>query len=112
MTAGGVPLDAEAETSLDTSAIKTALKTVDDKLGNLVVTATSFVAYDFGMRFTLTLKSVVLKADFAKFTSVLTNVWKAQITGENMFRGRIIAGVLEDVVLNLKLIDRCCSHYA
>jgi len=110
--AGGVPLDAEAETSLDKSAIRTALMTVDDKLGKLVVTATTFVAYDFGMRFTLILKSVVLKGDFGKFTTVLENVWKAQITGENMFRGRVIAGVAEDVVVNLKLVDRCCSHYA
>ena len=104
MTAGGVPLDAEAETSLEKSVIKTELTNVDAKLGSVVVTATTFVAYDFGMRFTLTLKSVVLKSDFDKFAAVLTKVWKTQITGENMFRGRVIDRVPEDVIVNLNRI--------
>lgn len=74
-------MDAEVETKLSKAAVEAALTTVDVTLGSLI---TDVECYEFGMRFTLTLASEVLEADYGEFKAVLEKVWTAQITGENM----------------------------
>ena len=81
---GDIHLDAEAETGLSKTEIKTALTTVDVTLGSLVLTVDA-VLYDYRMRFVVTLTTEVLVADFTKFISVLDKVWEAQMTGEHIY---------------------------
>ena len=81
---GDIHLDAEAETGLSKTEIKTALTTVDVTLGSLVLTADA-VLYDYRMRFVVTLTTEVLVVDFTKFISVLDKVWEAQMTGEDIY---------------------------